>query len=569
MTTSQIKPVTPFTIGAAAEASAGNSAAPAGNSAAPAGNSAAPATADPNAAQPAGAPPPELVEAEQARTTAEMELDSAKNEASQKDKLQRDQVALSTAIRPVQRQTEHQLSKMTELRERIKGDGPKPRGRVFALDKVAAILEKMATPTPPQDSWTTPTPPAPQDAWAKTPRTPNDFKAEPTKPIVPLPSATNYSQGVPYPIQRNYATPIAPPTRTYHSTPEQQAVGYPAQVATGTTSLPPAVSTLAGRGSVWDYAGQKDPTVRDIQYGRARTQALQEWENREQNPGVTWYNPSTYKNLNWENLWGNHLPNMLDNITGVNEVAREAAMPIDPNAAGAAAQKARFNALTDKYIGKNHTDQTMKAMEQAYGSRSKHQDYETQRHQDRLKYLAKQQEASGMNPENYTFGRLKEDVRHGVMKPLKWGDDLVGNYFSDGVEQLMGAAANIDDMRDQVRQGGQNNLDVGQFWDAAKNTVGAATRIFPATLGFGPGTDRERAAAAAAAKAPPTPSKIAPAVPSSSPTNFEDLAQALLPFLGMNNQYGGYDGYGGQRPDHSGNFVELMRVLGNLQRQKP
>lgn len=411
MTTPQIKPVTPFTIGNSAEASAGTT----------------PGAEDPNAASPPGAPPPELVEAEQARTTAEMELDSAKNEASQKDKLQRDQVTLSTAIRPVQRQTEHQLSKVTELRDRIKGDGPKPRGRVFALNKIASLLEKSAIG-------------GAGGAWTST----NNYTASrPYKPKTPDPS-----------FEESFE---------------------PTMYNNREMALDEADSI---------YGDQTTPITSGYDWAQKGIQARQQQNaQRKQQMG---YSPDS---SNLRDAWNNYVAN-----------------PWQYAAGNVADFGQNVWAGAGKNLGANH-------MAAKAGLREM---------QDQV-------------------------IRGAAASPRSWPGKIV-----DGLGSLR--------------------------TDSIGNYIGDTSRTVANLVPFlGPGMyqdprqrEREAAAEAAAVKAEAAAaSRVAPAVPSDTPTNFGDLTQALLPFLGMNNQFGGYDGYGGQRPDHSGNFVELMRVLGNMQREKP
>lgn len=93
---------------------------------------------------PAMSMPPELSAANSERDAAVAELDATKREHDLQSKTTQDRVNVDAAVTPVRQQTEFQLSKATEMRDRIKGRETRPRAQVFALDKVAAELEKVA-----------------------------------------------------------------------------------------------------------------------------------------------------------------------------------------------------------------------------------------------------------------------------------------------------------------------------------------------------------------------------------------------------------------------------------------
>jgi len=426
MNPSQIKRVTPFTIGDSAQAN-GNS----GNSTAGSTNS-----SDPNAALPAGAPPPELMEAEQARTTAEMELNATKNEAAQKDRLSREQVALSTAIRPVQRQTEHQIEKVTELRDRIKGDTRKPRGRVFALDKIAGVLEKLAVDNPYQPSESV-------VASTKPPR------FNPKTPAYTPPAIPSYSGYEPTP-QNNREMALDEADSIYGDqlTPVTSGTGWAMRGIQGRQQRRNELKTSIG-------VSPDTPTFGDT------------WNRWMLDP---WQYAAGQVADFGQNLWHGAGKNV-----GANHMAAKAGLRgmYDQAVAGAAASKSP----------------------------------------------------------NWA-GKLWDGIGN-----LQWND--LSNYTGDTLRTV----ANV------------TPFGLGMFQDPRQRERDAAAEG---------ALKAQEASAEAQAQAQ---SNIVPAVPSGTPTNFGDLVQAILPFLGMGNQFGGYDGYGGNRPDHSGNFVELMRVLGNMQRE--
>lgn len=247
--------------------------------------------------------------------------------------------------------------------------------------------------------------------------------------------------------------------------------------------------------------------------------------------------------------------------------------------------------------------------------------------------MRKERVEDGLDPDGKTPQGAWEATKHFFNMPIEKGNDMVGNFVSDGVEQFLGAGAAADDLqmaayhrREADRAAGRkpsifrgyHKVDSGLYGDLARNSVGAALRPAAALTALNPvglgirgttaalgskaapgvlkrvwgggsnaitanwlGTNRQKAQAQvdeanaaaqaeAQAKEEAAQSVSPEATPStaSQPMDFNSLMQALIPFLGMNNQYGGNNGYGQGGGDFSGQFIELMRQLGNQSRSQ-
>lgn len=513
-----VKPVEPFTIGQQAEQGAETAPAPSSPGAPPAGTT----------PEPGGTPgmPPELLQANQERDGLQAELDSTKQDQAAENQ----RVQVETAIRPVQRQTETQLGRVTKIRERLTGRDAKPRASIFKL--ASELLEKSAAPT--------------------NPYTPKDFKKAPLEPLKPSSTGAQAS-GIPYPLQRTQATPITPPTETYYATPQQRSVGYPESIAPGTTQLPPSVSTQANATDPWNYAGQSDPMVRDIQYGKARSQAVQDL----QEPAPAWYNVP------------GHFNNLMDDITGYDDHMKEMAMPLDPSNPNALAEA---QAYLDEQP-QSHSERMEQTLGNLFGEGvySPMADMRERRRAQAEAELRQAKIDAGLDPDERTLADIKNSLDHMGSAPGSWLIDKFLQGGQRGVEHLFSGSAAMEDIGEQYNANGLAGIKTDTLKDYGRNRMGLLSSV-PFLGGFGD-TDREQTAnqvAEANAEAQSeqdVESGVAEArpVPEGGSPNFEGLINALMPFLTTTNQIGGWDGYGSQ-PDLSSSFIDLARVLGNQQR---
>lgn len=356
--------------------------------------------------------PPELASANQERDAAKAELDAAKRENDLKTQTAQDRVNIDAAVTPVRRQTEHQLNKATELRDRVRGRGPKARPSVFTMDKIAEALEKSAV--------------GGGGMWPRTYGPPKPYKPNPARSKEP--NIYNNREMALDEIDSMYGDQTKPITS----------------------------------GTDWATKGIQNRHQQQIQKNRAMG-----YPDNAQTLGGAW----------------------------------------------------------NKWV---------------------------------------------VNPHQYMAGTLA-DLGQNMWAGA--GKNVAGNYAA--------GKAGWEQMHNQVAEGGLGNLNLGTLKNWWGDTWRTAANVTPFGMGgFQDPRQRQRDAAAkaqaeAAAKQQELAAQQAAAAPveeqapqptQQGPNNFQDLMSALLPFLGMNNQVGGWDTYGSARPDYSGDFVNLMRVLGNMNR---